>query len=40
MEASEDNCDVDEDTGQMSTGVEILHLMSHNALIIAEEYAQ
>jgi len=26
------------DTGQMSTGVEILLLMSHNTLPIAEEY--
>ena len=25
-------------TGQMSTGVEILLTMSHNTLIIAEEY--
>ncbi len=30
LEASEDNCDIEEDLGQMSTGVEILLTMSHN----------
>jgi hypothetical protein len=33
-----DNCDVEEDTGQMSTGVEIVLQMSHNTLTRAEEY--
>jgi hypothetical protein len=33
-----DNCDVEEDTGQESTGVEILFPMSHNTLTRAEEY--
>jgi len=36
----EDNCDVEEDTGQLSTGVEILLQMSHNTLTRAEEYIQ
>ncbi len=30
MEPQEDNCDVEEDTGQVSTGVEIVLQMSHN----------
>ena len=30
MEALEDNCDIEEDTGQVSTGVEIVLQMSHN----------
>jgi hypothetical protein len=34
----EDNCDVEEDTGQVSTGVEIVLQMSHNTLTRAEEY--
>jgi hypothetical protein len=36
--ASEENCDKEEDTGQLSTGVEILLTMSHNTLTRAEEY--
>ena len=32
MEAPEDNCDVEEDTGHISTGVEIVLPMSHNTL--------
>jgi hypothetical protein len=39
LEASEDNCDVEEDMGQASTGVENVLLMSHN-VTIAEEYIQ
>jgi hypothetical protein len=38
LEASKDNCDIEEDTGQMSTGVKILLPMSHNTLTIADEY--
>jgi hypothetical protein len=34
----EDNCDVEEDTGQVGTGVEIVLQMSHNTLTRAEEY--
>ena len=34
---SEDNCDVEADTGQVSTGVEIVLQMSHNSLTRAEE---
>jgi hypothetical protein len=34
----EDNCDVEEDTGQVSTGVENVLQMSHNTLTRAEEY--
>jgi hypothetical protein len=30
MEALEDNCDIEEDMGQMSTGVKIVPQMSHN----------
>ena len=40
LEAHEDNCDIEADTGQASTGVEILLQMSHNSLTIAEEYVQ
>ena len=36
----EDNCDVEEDTGQVSTGVEIQLQMSHNVLTISEEYVK
>jgi len=32
----EDNCDVEEDTGQLSTGVENVLQMSHNTLTRAE----
>ena len=40
LEASEDNCDIDEDLGQVSTDVEIVlqMSMSHNTLTRAEEY--
>jgi hypothetical protein len=38
LEASEDSCDVEEDMGQVSTGVEIVLQMSHNTLTRAEEY--
>ena len=37
VEAQEDNCDIEADTGQMSTGVEIVLPMSHNTLTRAEE---
>jgi len=40
LEAHEDNCDIVADTGQASTGVEILLQMSHNTLTRAEEYVQ
>jgi hypothetical protein len=30
LEAQEDNCDTEADTGHMSTGVEIVLQMSHN----------
>ena len=40
VETQEDNCDIDADTGQMSTGVEIQLQMSHNVLTIAEEYVK
>jgi len=33
-------CDIEADTGQMSTGVEILLPMSHNTLTITEEYIE
>jgi hypothetical protein len=36
----EDNCDVEEDTGQVSVGVEIVLQMSHNTLTRAEEYVK
>jgi hypothetical protein len=36
----EDNCDVDEDTGQVSIGVKIVLQMSHNILTRAEEYVK
>ena len=38
LEASEDSCDIEEDMGQVSTGVEIVLQMSHNTLTRAEEY--
>ncbi|MEP0823918.1 MAG: hypothetical protein HRF40_00375 [Nitrososphaera sp.] len=34
---TEDNCDVEVDTGQVSTGVDIVLQMSHNVLTGAEE---
>ncbi|HWQ85000.1 MAG TPA: recombinase family protein, partial [Anaerolineales bacterium] len=40
MEPQEDNCDIEEDTGQVSTGVEIVLQMSHNILTRTEEYVQ
>ena len=40
LEAHEDKSDIEADTGQASTGVEILHQMSHNTLTRAEEYIQ
>jgi hypothetical protein len=40
MEPQEDNCDIEVDTGQVSTGVEIQLQMSHNALTITEEYVK
>jgi hypothetical protein len=33
----EDNCDLEEDTGHISTSVEIALPMSHNSLTITEE---
>jgi hypothetical protein len=38
LEAQENNCDIESDTGQMSTGVEIVLQMSHNTLTREEEY--
>jgi hypothetical protein len=38
LEASEDNCDIEEDLGQVSIGVKIVLQMSHNTLTRAEEY--
>ena len=40
LEASEDNCDIEEDMGQMSTGVKIVLQMSHNTLTRTEEYVK
>jgi hypothetical protein len=40
LEASEDNCDIEEDMGQMETGVKIAFPVSHNSLTIVEEYVQ
>jgi hypothetical protein len=37
-EAQENNCDIEEDTGQMSTGVKTLPQMSHNTLTSSQEY--
>jgi hypothetical protein len=37
MEAQENNCDAKADSGQISTGVEILLPMSNKTLTIAEE---
>ncbi len=39
-EVEGNNSDIEEDTEQMSTGVEILLTMSHNTLTSAEEYIQ
>lgn len=38
FEAQENNCDIEADTGHMSTGVDTLLPMSHNVLTIVEEY--
>ena len=38
LDASEDSCDIEEEMGQVSTGVEIVLQMSHNTLTRAEEY--
>jgi hypothetical protein len=40
LEAPEDNRDMEEDLGQMSTGVKIVLQMSHNTLTITEEYVK
>ena len=40
LEASNDNCDVEEDTGHVSTIVKIVLQMSHNILTRTEEYVQ
>ena len=40
VEAQENICDIEEDTGQMGTGVEIRLQMSHNVLTISEEYVK
>jgi hypothetical protein len=40
LEAQENNCDIEVDTGQIGTGVEIQSQLSHNALTIVEEYVQ
>lgn len=40
LEASEDNCDIEEDLGQVSTGVKIVLQMSHNILTRSEEYVK
>src|SRR3990172_1528564 len=36
LDAQVDNCDIEADAGQMSTGVKILLQMSHNVLTTAE----
>jgi hypothetical protein len=38
LEAQENNCDLEADSGHMSTGVEILLPMSNNILTIAQEH--
>lgn len=45
LEASEDNCDIEKDMGQMSTGVKIAlpmsdKILSCNTLASVEEYVQ
>jgi hypothetical protein len=40
LEAPDNSCDIKEDMGQMSAGVEILLQMSHNVLTIAGEYVK
>jgi hypothetical protein len=39
-EVEGNNCDIKENAGQMSTGVEILLPVSHNTLTSAQEYIQ
>jgi hypothetical protein len=38
LEANEDDCDIEEDKGQMATEVKIAFPVSHNILTSAEEY--
>ena len=38
--ASEENCDIDEDTGHNSAGAEIVLQMSHTILIRLEKYVK
>jgi hypothetical protein len=40
FESQGDNCDIEADTGQMGTGVEIRLQMSHNVLTISGEYVK
>ena len=40
LEAYEGDCDIEADSGQMRTGVEILLTMSHNVLKSVEEHVQ
>ena len=40
LEASDDNCDIEEDTGQMSSGVKIVLQISHYVLTSIEEHVQ
>jgi hypothetical protein len=40
LKAQENNCDIQVDIGQISTGVEILLTMSHKTLTGAEEHLQ
>jgi hypothetical protein len=40
LEVPDDNSDIEEDMGQMSTGVKILLQMSHNILTRTEEYVK
>jgi hypothetical protein len=40
LEAQKNNCDIEANSGQISTGVEILLKMSHNTLTSAEEHIQ
>jgi len=40
LQASEYNCDIEEDTGQVNVGVKIVLQMSHNTLTSVEEYVK
>jgi hypothetical protein len=40
LEAQEDNCDIEVDTSQMITTVDILLSMSHNTLTSAKEFGK